>query len=125
MKFKDNTKKIKKALLQGGLVVSGRNTGKTKALAEILSEIPEAVVVVGQEAQASRLKMFLREIYHFSNSRANLKVINSCSKRALFIGYPANFASEYVYVDEFYLNPYKGLFKAAVTSFPFLVKVSK
>lgn len=125
MKFKDNSKKIKKALLEGGLVVSGRGTGKTRALAEILFEIPNAVVIVGLHAQTSQLRLFLKE-KGLSDYLIKAKVITAreAEKRHAFTT-DLGFITKYFYVDELYYNPYKGPFKAATTSFPYPVKVIK
>jgi hypothetical protein len=125
MKFIDNSKKIKKQLLKGGLVVSGRNAGKTKALSEILYEIPQSVVVVGQSAQADRLKIFLKENYGFTDAQVNDKVLLDRTAKKRFLGINVDFLYKYLYLDEFYLNGYRGPFKAAVTSFPWDVRVIK
>jgi hypothetical protein len=121
--YQDRSKKIKKALLKGGLVIASRASGKTKALAEILAEIPEAMVIFGVHAEGERIKKFLIEEYGLNKSEVNKKVIHGLKAKELLLGRHRDFLGKYVYVDEYYLNPYKENFKAAVTSFPFPVKI--
>jgi hypothetical protein len=119
MEFKNRKDEIKKALLQGGLIVSGRCSGKTWALAEILIEDSDAVVIVCQAAQMDTLKTFLHKA-GLSEERIKNQVIPSYTTNRYL---QASIANKNVYVDEWSLNPYKGHFKAAVTSFHFPVKV--
>lgn len=121
MEFVDKSQEIKKALLQGGLVVSDRGTGKTKALSEILLEDPDAVVIVGNEAQSKRIKEFLLKA-GLSHEECKNKIIPSQSAERFLQGARSN---KNVYVDEYRNSNYHGYFKAAATSFPFAVKVIK
>jgi hypothetical protein len=73
MEFTNNYKKIKKALLKGGLVVADRGTGKTRALSEILNEDPLSIVVVEQESQRTHLKLYLRSL-GFNESEINSRI---------------------------------------------------
>lgn len=112
----DKSQEIKKALLQGGLVLSGRNTGKTKALAEILLEDRDAVVLVRTQGQFERLRQFLLD-GGMSKNDIYGRILRS--EREL-LGLHKN-----VYIDEYFLflEPYSGHFKAATASLPFPVKV--
>jgi hypothetical protein len=124
MEYVDKSKQIKKALLKGGLVVAARASGKTKALAEILAEDNDAVVIVGQQVQAIRLRNWLMVAYAFTKDELKGRILVSpydVEKHRLSI----DFLEKHAYVDEYHLNPYKGPFKAAVTSFPYEVKVIK
>src|SRR5271163_2604583 len=117
--FKDQTQEIKKALLQGGLVVANRCSGKTRALAEILLEDEDAVVIVGNEAQGHTIKCLLLE-GGLSYEAIKEKVIPFQSAERYLLNQKTN---KNVYVDEWHQNLYRGYFKGAVTSFPFPVKV--
>ena len=55
----DKKAKIKKALIQGGLVIAPRGSGKTAAIAEILAENPQAIAITLLSAQQTRLKAML------------------------------------------------------------------
>lgn len=123
MKFKDNTKKIKKALLKGGLVVAGRGVGKTRALAEILSEDRSYVVIVGTQVQFSNLRKYLKENHDFTDGEVISRVFNAHSAEFRLLGTAFGFPFKKVYLDEYVNNPYRGPFYAAVTSFPFTTKV--
>lgn len=123
MEFKDNHKKIKKALLKGGLVVASRGTGKTRALAEILAENRRAIVIVGQQVQFSNLRRYLKENYDFTDAEVSSRVLFGFDIERKLKGKIKNY--EDVYADEYVHNPYKGPFYAAVTSFPFPVRVVK
>ena len=119
--FTDQTQEIKKALLQGGLVVADRCSGKTSALVEILLEDDDAIVIVGTESQSRRLKEGLLE-KGLSYETVKEKIVPAQSAEKYLLNQRTN---KNVYVDEWGRNPYKGHFKAAVTSFPFPVKVIK
>ena len=120
MEIFNKSQEIKRALLQGGLVVADRGTGKTRALSEILVEDPDAVVVVHNTAQKQQLEDYLF-IKGYEMREANDKIILSLIAEKYLMGKN----NKNIYVDEYALNSYKGPFKAAVTSFPFAVKVIK
>ena len=124
MEFKDNHKKIKKALLKGGLVVASRGTGKTRALAEILAENRKAIVIVGQQVQFSNLRYYLKENYDFTDSEVSSRVLFGVDIERKLQGKVKKYYED-IYVDEYVYNPYDGPFYAAVTSFPFPVRVIK
>jgi len=121
MKNKDQTQEIKKALLQGGLVFADRCSGKTKALAEILFEDSDAVVIVDNSFQSQTIKKYLLE-KGLSYEAVKEKVVTAQFADKYLIEQRSN---KNIYVDEWYLNSYRGYFKAAVTSLPFPVKVVK
>ena len=124
MEFKDNSKKIKKALLKGGLVVADRGVGKTRALAEILLEQGNAVIIVPTEQQKRRYYDFINDRFPGVYTKLDLRdtiIIDSSNTEARLQG----LFNKEVYIDEYYLCKYRGPFKAAVTSFPFEVKVIK
>jgi hypothetical protein len=54
----EKTKEIAEALSKGGLIYAPRSSGKTKALAQILKQDPNAVVFCDQQAQRDRLVSF-------------------------------------------------------------------
>lgn len=114
----DKCLKIYKALHQGGLVISERNTGKTRAIAMMLVENPNAVAIVGLEQQGT---MMVRHL-------VNLGMNETEAKRRVFHAQSHHVKNGFldkkdVYVDEMNRSPYKGPFKGAVTSFPYAVKV--
>lgn len=121
MEFKDCTKKIKEALLQGGLVVADRCSGKSRALAEILFEDDDAVVIVDNANQSEHIKKYLLE-KGLSYEAVKDKVVSALYAEKYLQGAKTN---KNVYVDEWFHNTYRGYFKAATTSFPFAVKVVK
>jgi len=112
---------IKKALLQGGLVVADRCSGKTWALSEILLEDEDAVVIVENEQQSRDIKQYLLS-NGLSHEDVKEKVVSSQYAEKYLIGQKT---SKNVYVDEWNQSSYHGYFKAAVTSFPFPVRVVK
>lgn len=114
---KDLHKEIKQALLQGGLVVADRGTGKTRAIAEILLEDPDAVAVVTLDSHYKCLFSHLIRLGLSSNT-AKSKLIIACNAERALAGSNKN-----IYVDECLMSPYKGPFKGAVTSYPYSVKV--
>lgn len=118
MKYVDKSQEIKKALRQGGLVISERGTGKTKALVEILLEEPDAVIIAHNSYGKRRIKDFLTECGYGPN--INKRVFDGAKSEKELLGMHKDF-----YIDEYFLNPYKGPFKGATTSFPFTVKVIK
>lgn len=115
----DKKNEIKKALLQGGLVVAQRGSGKTRALAEIIMEDPDAVVIVGSDPFRIALQDMLYRLGADRDS-INIRVVGKRTLQGEHYFYDKN-----VYVDEWYNNEYRGPFKAAVTSMPFAVKVIK
>jgi len=121
MKTIDQTQEIKKALLQGGLVVANRGSGKTKALSEILLEDKDAIVIVLNEAQSRTIRDYLLE-KGLSRETVKNKVVSALYAEKYLIGQKTD---KNIYVDEWSQNSYKGHFKAAVTSFNFSVKVIK
>ena len=118
MTFKDNHRKIKKTILKGGLVVAGRCSGKTRALAEILLENTNAVVVYSELFQRQRLQDYLIE--HLTKNEINSRLFHSSNAGIRLKGLHKD-----VYIDEYFFVDYKGPFHAAVTSFPFKVTVIK
>jgi hypothetical protein len=121
MEFKDNKDKIKEALLQGGLVVAERGTGKTRALFEILIEEDNVAIIVPNESQRRRYIEFLKDRFPNGCSSLDLRnciILDTPSNEHRLMGLDKN-----VYIDEYFLCSYRGPFKAAVTSFPFPVKV--
>ena len=121
MEFKDQSQEIKKALLQGGLVVADRGSGKTKALIEILLEDDDSIVIVGNQAQSEIIADALLE-KGMPYVDIKKRVISALYAEKFLIGQRSN---KNVYVDEWSINPYRGYFKGAVTSFGFPVKVIK
>ena len=117
MKIKDQSQEIKESLKAGGLVICGHGCGKTKALAEIVVEDPEAVVIVGLHAQRSRLIEFLIEM-GLDEDIAKRKVLYSVDAGM----YPNKINNRKVYVDEYFQNGYRGSFFAAVGTSPFPIK---
>jgi hypothetical protein len=109
---------IKRALLQGGLVVAPRGTGKTLALAEIVAKDPDALVIVPFQANYTTMRKMLIHL-GLSAVEASKRVMLALRHSPnTFLGSDKN-----IYVDEWAHNTYKGPFKAAVTTMPFPVKV--
>lgn len=117
MKIKDQSQEIKEALKAGGLVICGRGSGKTKALVEIVAEDPFAVVVVGQHAQRARIIAMLMG-KGYSKYQAENKTVYSVDAGMD----ERRFRDKAVYLDEYFMNGYRGPFFAAVSSCPFSVK---
>lgn len=122
-KYVDNKDAIKSLLKQGKLVVSGRCTGKTEALVDLLREDPRAIVITPSEAGYRRLIDMYQEKYGDSESLKNRKVFRGSSQSTASMAGIIDPRSHDIYVDEFYINPYTGPFYAAVTSFPIPVVV--
>lgn len=119
--LKVNTKKIKEALLRGGLVIADRGTGKTQALFEILLERSNVAIVVPTEQQQQRYNDLIQEKFPNVYSKAELSnviILDSPNTEQKLKGLHRD-----IYVDEYFLCRYRGPFKAAVTSFPFPVTV--
>lgn len=121
-KFTDNKDAIKSLLKQGKFVVSGRGTGKTMALAEILYEDKKSVVVVHNQSS------YLALIGHYTRNYKKPIVKGT----RIFVGTPdteqrmlgiVDHLKQNIYVDEYLINHYTGPFYAAVTSFPLPVVV--
>jgi hypothetical protein len=121
-KFEDNKEAIKALLKQGKLVVSGRGTGKTAALVELLHENPRTIVIVPNSAGLVRLLDMYFDKYGESSHLSNRRVFvgtQQTDNMAVLID-PRRFD---IYVDEFNVNAYTGAFYAAVTSFDIPVVV--
>ena len=117
MNYVDKTQEIKKALLQGGLVISDRNTGKTRALSEILLEDADAVVLVPNKGTFERLENYLLAGGMTKNEVRNRVFLDP--KRLYGL-------NKNIYVDEYTLfseRPFWGSFKSATASFAIPVKV--
>ena len=122
MKFVNKIKKIKKALLKGGLVISNRNTGKTAALAEILTENSRAIVITPTEQQKQRLVDMLIKDGTLTPKEINERVlIAHIAKKKLF-GNHQDYIHE-IYLDEYFINSYNGPYTGAVSSLPFNTQV--
>lgn len=118
--MKDMSLKIAINMMMGGLVVAPRGSGKTKALCYLLKEDCKAVVIVNLESQRHRFIKMLTSLHGFSEENAGRKVLHSKSS---ILKESTMLVDKNVYVDELYLNEYKGPFKAAVSSFPYKIKV--
>lgn len=105
--------KIKKALLQGGLVIANRGSGKTEAILEILMEDSNAIAIVHTSYAKDRFFQLLNSKYPgvYSKNELNKKIISSYNAEEKLKGLHRD-----VYVDEYFLCNYKGPFKAAVSS---------
>ena len=120
-KFEDNKAAIKSLLKQGKLVVSNRATGKTAALVEIFHEDPRAVIVLPTEAGKQHFARSYAAAYGKQPDRTRLLMgTQTLNGRHPDVLDPIR---NNVYVDEYYINEYKGPFYAAVTSFPIPVVV--
>jgi hypothetical protein len=119
--FVDKKDAIKALLKQGNLVVSGRGTGKTQAMIELLHEDEKSVIIVLNETSR---KNFL-ESYHRRYGDLPDKDRVLVGTRELAGRYPEllDYYRYNVYVDEYYVNDYTGSFYAAATSFPVPVVV--
>jgi DNA transposition AAA+ family ATPase len=122
MEFGDKIKEIKKALLEGGLVVASRGAGKTTAIAEILMEDENAFVVVPNKGHMDNM-VFILVRKGLSRTEAQHKVI--LAETVNHGHYYTRIHTKSIYVDEFFTNTYKGPFKAATGSWDFTVKVIK
>lgn len=119
--YKNRKEEIKEALRQGGLIVSGRNSGKTIALVELLLEDKRSMVLVSSLKNSKHIHSMLME-NGLTKDEADRKIvtIQNVEMRA---GYSTSFPSKYLYIDNWLGTDYRGPFKAAVTSFPFKIKV--
>lgn len=118
-KFVDNKEAIKALLKQGKFVVSGRATGKTSALAEILFEDAYSVVVVPTFAGYNRLLDIYAEKYGTPPKDYRRRVFIGTTEAELKMKGFVVPSKHNIYVDEYHVNLYNGPFYAAVTSFPF------
>jgi len=121
MDYKNNTKKIKEALLKGGLVIAGRGKGKTTALFEILLEEDSVVIIVPTKQQRRRYCDLFKEKFPNVYSESELRdiiILDSPNAQIRLQGLDKN-----IYIDEYFMCKYRGPFKAAVTSFPFAVRI--
>lgn len=121
MQFKDNKDRIKEALLKGGLVVAERGTGKSMALFEILLEQDNVVIIVPTEQQRRTYLVMLQDKFPNVYSAADLTnviILDTSKTEERLKG-----LNKDIYIDEYHLSKYRGPFKAAVTSFPFELRV--
>lgn len=121
--FEDNKEAIKALLKQGKIVVSGRGTGKTAALVELLHEDPRSIVVAPNQAGFNRLlDMYLDKYGAGSTTALKGRILRGTKETDNMAGLidPRRFD---IYVDEYHINAYTGPYYAAVTSFPIPVVV--
>lgn len=118
MNVKSQAKEIKRALLQGGLVVTDRGTGKTTALAEILVEDPDSIVY------ATTMSVYSTLFQHLSNMGLDVKKYKD---RILHLSQQNLLGrnNKNKYIDELKNLDDMVYVKAAVISLPFPVKVIK
>lgn len=117
--FMEKYKQIKNEILAGGLIIAGRNSGKTMAMVEVLIDNPKAILLVHNYNALNRVKQLLAECGG-KGFMAIDRVMLGGTKDLTGIVEPDG---SNVYVDEWHLNAYRGPFKAAVTSVPYVVKV--
>lgn len=124
MQHPNNKDEIKEAILKGGLVVAGRNSGKTFAMAEIIKEYPDTIVLVGSQVQMVRIKQLLHDM-GMSEREIEKRVFSAAKANDNRVNHFRDFLNKKVLIDEYFKQGYywNGPFHAAVTSFPFPVRL--
>jgi hypothetical protein len=108
---------MKAALKNGSLVVSGRNSGKTLALLELFYELPLMIVVLHNESARKRFLDMYQERYGELPANKKGRVLNGSSNKVQDdLKYRNNWLYN-VYIDEREMNPYKGPYWSAISTF--------
>lgn len=110
--MKDRIKEIKEALLSGCIVNAPRGSGKTRALAEILSENKDAYAMVATFSQKENMTRYLLQL------GMNLKDIEQRIVLATSVlkGRHNDILTKELYIDEYDLAKYRGPFIGATTT---------
>lgn len=119
--------RIKKALKNGGLVVAPRGVGKSAALAEILAENPNSIVIVTNDTMFRRLRDLYREHTGEELGGGRLFHVNTFTnpEPGRKPGWPFDLAGKEMYIDEYWIASGRCPedWHGAVTSFPFPMTV--
>lgn len=107
--MEDRVKQIKKALLSGCIVNAPRGSGKTRALAQILSERENSAVIVASFAQKENMTRYLLQLgMHLEEIERRIVLSTSVLR-----GLHNDVLSKELYIDEYDLAKYRGPFHGA------------
>jgi hypothetical protein len=116
MEILNKSSEIKSLLQQGLFVIAQRGTGKTSALVAILREDPNSTVVVHNAAALQRLKELYVTRYGIELGKNRILMGNTPPEKLKGRHVDFLYDLHKVYVDEFFMNEYRGPYFAAVSS---------